>query len=92
MHGQPGKLIRMNTISGSRQCLGSDYGDDMPPIVRKTPQRTVAIDDELWKAAQRIAAKRREKVSDVLRAALRDYVDQYRVLDTVSNGAGDASR
>ena len=48
--------------------------------VRKTPQRTVTVDDELWNAAMAIAAKRREKVSDVIRRALVDYVDQHKHL------------
>lgn len=47
------------------------------PTVRKTPQRTVGVDDELWQKAQRIARKRREKVSDVLRRALVEYVEQH---------------
>jgi predicted transcriptional regulator len=45
------------------------------PTVRKTPQRTVGVDDELWQKAQRKARRRREKVSDVLRRALVEYVD-----------------
>jgi len=35
------------------------------------------IDDELWDAAQRIAAKRRETVSDIVRHALVEYVDKH---------------
>jgi predicted transcriptional regulator len=43
----------------------------------QTPQHTVRIDDELWDAAQRIAALRRETVSDVVRCALVEYVDKH---------------
>lgn len=61
-----------------RHCTVS-YRDPVPTI-RKTPQRTVGVDDELWQAAQEIAKKRREKVSDVLRRALVVYVDEHRKL------------
>lgn len=62
-----------------RQCTASGYGQDV--AARKnptpTPQHTVQIDDELWDAAQRIAAKRRETVSDIVRHALVKYVDKH---------------
>jgi Arc/MetJ family transcription regulator len=64
-----------------RQCTGSVYGQDVAERVRRnptpTPQHTVRIDDELWDAAQRIAARRRETVSDVVRRALVEYVDKH---------------
>jgi hypothetical protein len=64
------------------QRTGSGYGQDVAARVRKnptsTPQHTVRIDDELWDAAQRIAAKRRETVSDIVRHALFEYVDKHR--------------
>lgn len=47
---------------------------------RKTPQRTVAIDDELWNDVMAIAKLRREKVSDVIRRALVDYRETHRAL------------
>jgi predicted transcriptional regulator len=54
---------------------------DVAARVRKTPthspQHTVRLDDELWDAAQRVAARRREKVSDVVRRALVEYVDRH---------------
>jgi len=57
------------------------YGQDVAARVWKnptpTPQHTVQIDDELWDAAQRIAAKRRETVSDIVRHALVEYVDKH---------------
>lgn len=59
-----------------RQCTGSDYRAGMA-TVRKTPQRTVVVDDDLWSTARQIAELRRESVSDVLRRALLDYVEQY---------------
>lgn len=61
-------------------CPGSDYGPDVATTKRKTPQRTVGIDDELWESAQTIAAKRRERVPDVLRRALVEYVERHREL------------
>lgn len=64
-----------------RHCLGSGYRPDVP-TARKTPQHTVVIDDVLWQTARRIAAKRHEKISDVLRQALVRYVARNKhVLD-----------
>jgi predicted CopG family antitoxin len=49
---------------------------------RKTPQRTVGIDDELWNDVQYIAKERREKVSDVIRRTLVEYRERHRrILD-----------
>lgn len=62
-----------------RHCLGSGYVPDVP-TVRRTPQHTVAIDDGLWQTARRIAEKRHEKVSDVLRQALVRYVARHKHL------------
>lgn len=62
-----------------RHCLGSGYRPGVP-TVRKTPQHTVVIDDVLWQTARRIAAKRHEKISDVLRQALVRYVARYKHL------------
>ena len=64
------------------QCPGSDYGPDMPPAKRKTPQRTVSIDDELWEKCLRIAKVRRENMSDVLRRAAVEYAEKYGHLDS----------
>lgn len=50
------------------------------PTKRKTPQRTVAIDEELWDRCQRIAEIRRETMSDVLRRAAVDYDTEHRHL------------
>ncbi|MFC5992901.1 hypothetical protein ACFQE5_01600 [Pseudonocardia hispaniensis] len=50
------------------------------PTRRRTPQHTVAVDDELWQTARRIAELRRERVSDVLRAALMRYVARHKHL------------
>lgn len=49
---------------------------------RKTPQRTVGVDDELWADCHAIARARRQRVSDVLRAALVAYRDENRALLT----------
>jgi Tfp pilus assembly protein FimV len=40
-----------------------------------TPIRNVRVADDLWTAAQTVAAARRETVSDVIRGALERYVD-----------------
>lgn len=61
-------------------CPGSDYAAPMPPIVRKTPQHTVAIDDELWQTARSIAKVRRETLSEVLRQSLARYVQRHKHL------------
>lgn len=55
----------------TRHCP-ADYRDSVP-YVRKTPQRTVGIDDELWADVHTIARARRERVSAIIRAALIDY-------------------
>jgi hypothetical protein len=50
----------------------------------KTPVRPVRIDDELWKAAQRVAAVMAQETglsatpSDVVRKALADYVERWK--------------
>ena len=69
------------TLRNHRQSTGSGYAPCVPPIKRKTPQHTVVVDDALWDKAMRIAKKRHERVSDVLRRALVEYVDQYGHLD-----------
>jgi hypothetical protein len=53
----------------------------MPPTRRKTPQRTVGIDDELWERCLRIAKVRRENMTDVLRRAAFEYAEQNSHLD-----------
>ncbi len=58
------------------QCPGSGYGPAVAATKRKTPQRTIGIDDEPWEAARHIARKRRERVPDLLRRALDEYVEQ----------------
>ena len=62
------------------QCTGNSYGSDMP-TKRKTPQRTVGIDDPLWDKCVRIAKVRRETMAEVLRRAAVDYADKYDHLD-----------
>jgi predicted transcriptional regulator len=42
-----------------------------------TPVRTVRVPDEVWEAAQRIAADRGETVTDVIMRALRRYVREF---------------
>ena len=40
-----------------------------------TKMRHVRIDDALWTAALQVAARRGEKLSDIIRGALRAYVE-----------------
>ena len=47
----------------------------MSPNKPKTPHRTIRVDDELWHAAQAKASERGENLSDVIRDALRAYVE-----------------
>lgn len=42
-----------------------------------TPIRNIRIDDELWTAAAAAAADQGERISDVIRRALADYVTAY---------------
>lgn len=49
--------------------------------IRKTPQRTFAIDDEIWGKVSRIAKVRRETMSDVLRRAVVEYAEKWGHLD-----------
>jgi hypothetical protein len=50
----------------------------------KTPVRPVRIDDDLWKAAQRVAAELAAETglsataSDVVRKALTEYVERWK--------------
>jgi len=57
-----------------RQCIGIDYGPEVPPIKRKTPQHTIAADDDLWKDCLKIARKRHK----TLTAELVDFLVRYR--------------
>lgn len=43
----------------------------------KTPLRNLRVPDDLWDAAQTVAAERGESLSDVLRAALQRYVKRH---------------
>lgn len=74
----------------SRQSLGSSYAlrvaDAKREIVRKIPQHTVSVENALWQKVKRIAAKRHERISDVIRRALVAYVEQYGHLDDGANG------
>lgn len=45
----------------------------------ENPTRQVRVEDELWEAAKRVAAKRGTTVSEVIRGALREFVDNYPV-------------
>lgn len=61
------------------QCPVTDYASRVT-TVRKTPQRTVVVDDELWEDCKAIAAARRTRISDVIRARLLDYREENAAL------------
>lgn len=42
-----------------------------------TTRRAVRINDELWTAALAVAAERDENLSDIIRDALRAYIEQW---------------
>lgn len=44
------------------------------PNQPRTPHRTIRVPDELWAAAQEVAAGKGETLSDVLRRSLERYV------------------
>ena len=44
---------------------------------RGTTLRNVRVADPLWSAARAIAEEREESLSDVMRAALEEYVKRY---------------
>ena len=41
-----------------------------------TAHRTIRIDDDLWNAAKEVAAVRVDHLSQVIREALREYVEK----------------
>jgi hypothetical protein len=47
------------------------------PNQPKTPKRGARIADDLWRAAQRVAADRGETLTDVIRRALEQYVREH---------------
>jgi hypothetical protein len=47
------------------------------PNQEATPRRTVRVSDEVWEAAQRVAADRGETVTDVIVRALIRYVRDH---------------
>lgn len=49
----------------------------MGRVSKGTTRRAVRVDDELWTAAQAVAAERGENLSDIIRAALRAYIEQW---------------
>ena len=59
------EAIRLRLIPPTRHNLA----------VGETKIRNVRVDDELWKAAQEKAARRREAVADVIRRALLAYIE-----------------
>lgn len=42
-----------------------------------TTQRSIRIPDPLWHAAQTVAAERGDNLSDIIRGALRDYIETW---------------
>lgn len=54
---------------------------EVSPNQPATPHRTVRVSDELWQAAQRVAADRGETVTDVIIRALTRYVRDHPAID-----------
>lgn len=63
------------TNSDTPECENPPVSPNKP----KTPTVSVRIDPELWKAAVAKAARRGETVSDVIRQAVREYVEEPEV-------------
>lgn len=53
----------------ARDTSSTHQTDDVPT----TKIRSVRVDDDLWEAAARVAARKRESLADVIRRALLDY-------------------
>lgn len=71
------------------QCTVTDYAVAMTPV-RRTTQRTVAVDDELWQDCMAIAKVRRQRLSEVIRGALVEYRAQnLALLIELRDAAGD---
>lgn len=51
----------------------------VPPVPNQeaTPRRSVRVSDEVWEAAQRVAADQGETVTDVIVRALIRYVREH---------------
>lgn len=47
------------------------------PNQPKTPLHSFRVDDELWEQVLRAARANGQTIADVLRAALRDYLDRH---------------
>lgn len=47
------------------------------PNQPKTPNRTIRVPDEVWRAAKRVAADRGETITDVIVRALKRYVRDH---------------
>lgn len=62
------------------QCPVTDYAADMTSPVRRTTQHTIGVDDELWSDCQAIARVRRQRMSEIARAAYVAYREENRAL------------
>jgi hypothetical protein len=47
------------------------------PLSKGTPRRGVRVEDALWVPALTIAKQRGENLSDIIRAALKAYIDKH---------------
>lgn len=64
---------------------------DVPKSRRVTPPRTAQIEDEIWLPALEIARLRGEKLSAVMRDAVKRYVARHRhLLDSPAEPVGDS--
>lgn len=64
----------MHLAAPLRRCLCTLRKRADVPNSPKTPNRTIRVPDELWRAVQRKAAERGETVTDVIIRALKLYL------------------
>jgi hypothetical protein len=63
-----------------RQRIGSHYRSTVPPIERKIPQHTFAMENDIWRRCLRIAKIRNETMSQLIRQYCIRYDARYRHL------------
>lgn len=44
-----------------------------------TPLRAVRVDDPLWDEARTVAQERDDNLSEIIRQALRNYINEHRI-------------
>lgn len=64
----------MDNVKGNRVRAADTTKARQTDVVPTTRIRSVRVDDDLWEAAARVAARNRETIADVIRRALLAYV------------------